>query len=152
MRAASVNTLGHGAVRLQDRDVVGLARDKFNRLAVSHGGTSKTFVQNHPELAAEAFFADLAQPEHKLDAVAAWVDRVLRLRVTGFADAPPAQEAAMSATFFWDKVQKATLRIWPTTEAGAVVVTPRFKHPVMVSKTSAEGVLQDLAAMLGEAG
>ncbi len=150
MRAATVSTLGHGAVRLQDRDVVGLGRDKFNRLAVTHGGKSRTFVQRHAELAAEAFFADTAEPDRKLEDVAPWVDRLLRLRVIGFADATPAQAAALSVSLFWDKTQKATLRMWPATDRGAVVMTPRFKHPVLVSKASAEAILNELAALLGE--
>ena len=150
MRAATVSALGHGAVRLQDRDIAGVGRDKFNRLVVTHGGKSKTFVQRHPELAAEAFFADTAEPDRKLENVAPWVDRVLRLRVVSFADAAPAQEAVMSVSFFWDKTQKATLRVWPATERGAVVIAPRFKQPALVSKASIEGVLADLATMLGE--
>lgn len=142
VRAAILSALGHGAIALQDKDV-GVPRKKFDTVRISAGGKQREIKQRNGDDPSKAFFADPAEPDHRLDSLSGWMDRVLRLRVVELASESPSGEPQLTVEFLSGKDPVSILRVWPAGDKGALATSSHFKSPVMLFKGAIEAVLRD---------
>jgi hypothetical protein len=149
LRSTTFSSLMHGALGLQDRDLVGVPRPKFDRVIISSGGHRREVLQRHGDDVAQAFFSDPAEPDRKLDTVTAWVDRVLRLRVTDLTDKQPEGEPKLTFELYKGKEALGTVRIW-SGDLFDTAVADRFKTPVTVHKVSTEAIIKDVEAVFSD--
>jgi hypothetical protein len=143
LRATTFTAMMHGALGLQDRDLVGVPRAKIDRLVITSGAGRRELVQRHGEEPGQGFFADPSDPKRKLEVSSAWVDRLLRLRVTELTDEAPQGEPKLTVEIFEGPRSAARVRFW-SGDLADTAVTERFKSPVHLHKSATEGVVKDV--------
>ena len=150
VRAATLSALGHGAIALQDKDAVGLPRKKFDTVRIATGGKQREIKQRNGEDSNKAFFSDPAEPDHRLDSLSGWMDRVLRLRVFELASDAPTGEPQLTVEFLSGKESVAQLRVWASGDKGALATSSHFKSPVMLPKGAIDAVLRDAESAMND--
>lgn len=148
VRSNVLGTLRHGALSLQDRDVLNIKREQIYRVLVESAGQKFEAIQRYPEDAAKAFFADPVEPDKRLDLLGNWLDRILKLRLIEIGGEMPVGPPGVSITFADNKETVAYVKIWHPGEKSAVVMSSRFKEPVQVGRANAEVILKDMENVL----
>jgi hypothetical protein len=149
-RTGVVADLRGGASSLTDRSLVSVPRTDVERVTLSAGARTRELVQRSADDRAKAFFADPAEPDTRLGQTTAWLDRLMRTRLTDFTTERPAGPPALSLHLFGERGPLGSLELWAPGDAVAIAVSSAFPTPLTVSRATAETLLKDLDAVLAE--
>lgn len=150
MPARTVSSLRHGASALLDRRLFAIERTEVERVLITAGAQSREFIQRHREDKDEAFFADPAEPDQKLEQASLWIDRLLRLRVTDVNGKDQSEPPALSVEFHKADQSVAAVKIWQPNGRTAAALTKRFPSNITVPKPAVDSLLKDLESVLSE--
>jgi hypothetical protein len=151
VRSAVFSELRGGANGLAERTLIPLVRDRIEKVLVHHSGRERQLVQRFREDPTRAYWADPAEPNKKLVQAGTWIERLLRTRMVDFASARPQGAPALSIDFFGDGRTLGQLSLWAPSGSSATAISSAFGEPLSLAKASAETILQDGDAALGEA-
>jgi len=152
IKAQTLADLMHGATLLTDRTVLPSKPDALVRLVISAGGKGRELVRHLEGTDKDkAFWADPAEPDHKLEQATGWVDRILKLRLGEFSDAVPTGDPALAVEIFDAQGSAGVFKLWPPDEKAALASSSRFAGGLSITKPNAEPILRELEAVLGEA-
>lgn len=151
MPSSTVASLRNGATQLIDRNIVGAARDTIERVVLTAGaGRRREVLQRNAEDRASAYFADPAEPDTKLEKTTAWLDRLMRLRLLDMVSEAPQGEPALTIELWGKRDKIDELALWLGDDKNAFVKAKRFDQTLTIAKNTAEGLLNDVDAVLSE--
>jgi hypothetical protein len=151
VKAGLLSDLKSGANGLTERSLVTLKREDIERVSIKGPAKARDVVQRHADDRAKAYFADPAEPDKKLTQVTNWLDRLMRTRMVDFVDEKPKGAPAVVVELLGANGPLGSVSLWPVGEDNAVAVSTSFGAPVTLSKGSADTLLKDVEAVLGEA-
>lgn len=143
--------LRHGAGVLLDRRAIGIEEKDVKRAVIRHAdGRSRELVHRYPG-EEQAFFADAAEPDTKLEEAAQWFRRVLNQRVKTIGEgAAPSGEPALRIEFIGEP--DGFVELWsPGSAKTALVRTSRFDSHATVNGVAARRLIEDAEAFLNPA-
>lgn len=142
--------LQNGGNGLTERSLVITPRDKIARVRLRADGRERELVQRHRDDRANAFFADPAEPDARLEQAGNWLDRLMRTRMVDFAETTPDAAPALVVELLGEEAPLGTVKLWPPGNPAAIAEAPGYPGPITISKPLAELLLKDLEAVLNE--
>jgi len=152
VKTTTFNDLKNGASGLTERALIVVPREKIERVVVREGGKSREVVQRFADDRAKSYYADPAEPDKRLPEVTNWLERLMRTRIVDFADQKPQGEPQLVVELEGDRKPLGAVKVWAAGDAAmALVEATAFQGVVTIPKATAETLLRDVEAVLGEA-
>jgi hypothetical protein len=150
LKATNLNDLLHGGASLTERALLDLEAKDVERATLTLGAKGRELLQRNPGDKDNAFWADPAVPDEKLEQASGWMDRLLKLRIADLADAKPSTPPALVVELFGAKGSLAVIEVFTPDDKVAVATAPRFMGPVTIAKANAEALIRDAEKVADE--
>lgn len=149
--ATVIAPLRYGAKSLQDRRLIRVNKADIATVVISAQHHQREISQRLGDDPQRAYFADPAEPDHKLEHATRWMNALLELSVANVPPmAPAATPPAITVVVQPLTGKPITVALWPSDGSIAQAKASQYAEPVAVSKIAADNVLREIDEVMQE--